>query len=70
SHIQALCQSAQVKNQQSEHTISAIKLKQEDLSLNMSKFKIYYPMAVGVLPMQKPTTAHDFSYTNLRANET
>ncbi len=40
SHLQALCQSAQEKIQQSEHTISALKLKQEDLALKMSKFKI------------------------------
>ncbi|MBP8549818.1 HAMP domain-containing protein [Vibrio cholerae] len=40
SHLQALCQSAQEKIQQSEHTILTLKLKQDDLALKISKFKI------------------------------
>lgn len=40
SHLQALCQSAQEKIQQSERTISSLKAKQDDLALKVSKFKI------------------------------
>ncbi|EFH75903.1 methyl-accepting chemotaxis protein [Vibrio cholerae RC385] len=40
THLQALCQSAQEKIQQSEQTIVAIKVKQDDLALKVSKFKI------------------------------
>lgn len=40
SHLQALCQSAQEKIQQSELTISSLKAKQDDLALKVSKFKI------------------------------
>lgn len=40
SHLQALCQSAQEKIQQSERTIASLKTKQDDLALKVSKFKI------------------------------